>query len=159
MSLRIGHGFDAHRFVPSRPLMLGCIHIDYERGLLGHSDGDAVAHALADAVLGGAGLGDIGGHFPSGDERWQGTAGGEFLERVAAELEAAHGRLISAQVIAICEEPRLSPHLDAMSAAMCRALGVPPGSVTVSATTTDGMDAAGRGEGVFASAVALLDCG
>jgi 2-C-methyl-D-erythritol 2,4-cyclodiphosphate synthase len=155
-TLRIGHGIDAHRFVPSRPLMLGGVHVPYDRGLLGHSDGDAIAHALADAILGAARLGDMGQHFPSGDPRWKGAAGVDFLADVAGKLREAGWALASAHVVAIAEEPRLSPHLEAMAAAMSRALGVAEDVVVVGATTTDGMGFAGRGEGVAASATVLL---
>jgi 2-C-methyl-D-erythritol 2,4-cyclodiphosphate synthase len=154
--LRVGHGVDAHRFVPRRPFMLGGVLIPYDRGLMGHSDGDAVAHALADACLGGAGLGDLGRHFPSTDPQWRDTAGVRLLELVAEKLREAGWSVSSGHVIAIAEEPRLASHLDAMSQAICDALGVPRGTVVVGATTTDGMGFAGRGEGVAASATVLL---
>ena len=155
-ALRIGHGIDAHRYVPGRPLMLGCVRIPYDQGLLGHSDGDAVAHALADAMLGAAGLGDMGRQFPSTDPLWKDTAGVDFLAAVAEKVRAAGWRVVSAHVVAITEEPRLSPHLAAMSQTMSRALGAPNGTVEVGATTTDGMGFPGRGEGVAASATVLL---
>lgn len=155
--LRIGHGIDAHRYVPNRPLMLGCIEVPYGKGLLGHSDGDAVAHALSDALLGAAGLGDMGRHFPSSDPQWKGRAGAQFLNAVAQKISEAGFVIVSAQVVILAEEPRMSPHLAQMMSAICAALNVEAGTVTVSATTSDGMDAAGRNEGVFASAVALLE--
>ena len=154
--LRIGHGIDAHRYVPGRPLMLGGVRVPYDQGLLGHSDGDAVAHALADAILGAAGLGDMGRHFPSSDPQWKDSAGVDFLAAVAQKILTAGWAVQSAHVVAITEEPRLAPHLEAMSQAMSRALGVPDGTVEVGATTTDGMGFAGRGEGVAASATVLL---
>lgn len=157
MTLRIGHGMDAHRLVPGRPLMLGCVAVPSDQGLVGHSDGDAAAHALADACLGAAGLGSMGDHFPSSDERWRGVCGQEFLELVAARLAEAHARVQSAQVVVVCARPRLAPFLAAMGEAMSRALSAPPGTVVVSATTGDGLDAAGRGEGIQVSAVALVD--
>jgi len=154
--MRIGHGVDAHRLVPGRPLMLGGVEVAHDRGLEGHSDGDAVTHALADAVLGAAGLGDLGRHFPSGDERWRGAAGLDLLRR-AAELAREQGwRVESAQVVAVAEQPRLAPHTDRMRQALAQALGVDPDRVAVSATTTDGMGFTGRGEGIAATAVALL---
>ena len=156
MTLRIGHGVDAHRFVPRRPLMLGGMRLPYDRGLLGHSDGDAVAHALADAVLGAAGMGDMGRHFPSTDPRWKDTAGCDFLTAVAALVRDAGYVIEAGHVVAIAEEPRLGPHLEAMSTALSIALGVTPGTIVVGATTTDGMGFAGRGEGIAASAVVLL---
>ena len=156
MSYRIGHGIDAHRFVPGRPLMLGCVRVPYERGLLGHSDGDAVAHAVADALLGAAGLGDMGRHFPSTDPRWKNTAGAEFLAAVAGKINEAGFSIVFAHVVAIAEEPRLTPHLEAMTAALCTALGVDQGLIAVGATSTDGMGFAGRGEGIAASATVLV---
>jgi 2-C-methyl-D-erythritol 2,4-cyclodiphosphate synthase len=157
VSLRIGHGVDAHRLVGGRPLLLGCIQVAHDRGLAGHSDGDVVVHALCDALLGAAGLGDMGRHFPSIDERWRGTSGGAFLEAVAALLAAEGLRLVSAQVVMIAEEPRLADHLEAMGAACAAALGAERGTIQVSATSSDGMGFTGRGEGIAASAVALLD--
>jgi 2-C-methyl-D-erythritol 2,4-cyclodiphosphate synthase len=157
MTTRIGHGIDAHRFIPGRPLMLGGVLIPYSRGLLGHSDGDAVVHALVDAILGASGLGDMGKHFPSGDPHWKDTSGCEFLKVVAAKLQAEGWTVASAHVIAVAEEPRLSPHLGAMSDAMTAALGLEPGTIAVGATTTDGMGFAGRGEGIAASATVLLE--
>jgi 2-C-methyl-D-erythritol 2,4-cyclodiphosphate synthase len=157
MSARIGHGIDAHRFIPGRHLMLGGILIPYSRGLIGHSDGDAVVHALVDAVLGAAGLGDMGKHFPSSDPHWKDTSGVEFLRVVAAKLEEEGWTVTSGHVIAIAEEPRLAPHLQAMSDAMCTALGLEPGTIAVGATTTDGMGFSGRCEGIAASAMVLLE--
>ena len=155
-TMRIGHGIDAHRFVPRRPFMLGGVLIPYDRGLLGHSDGDAVAHAVADACLGAAGLGDMGSHFPSTDPQWRDTAGVRILGEVASKLREAGYAIVSAHVIAIAEEPRLQSYLQKMGAALCEALGVPEGMIAVGATTTDGMGFAGRGEGVAASATVLL---
>jgi 2-C-methyl-D-erythritol 2,4-cyclodiphosphate synthase len=157
VSLRIGHGIDVHRLVAGRPLLLGCVHVPYERGLAGHSDGDAVVHALCDALLGAAGLGDMGDHFPSSAERWRDTPGSEFLGAVAAMLREHDLRVVSAQVVTIAEQPRLSGHLDAMAVACAGALGVDRSLLQVTATTSDGMGFAGRSEGIAASAVALLD--
>ena len=159
MTLRIGHGLDAHRLAPGRPLLLGCVAVPSDQGLVGHSDGDVVAHALADACLGAAGLGTMGEHFPSGDERWRGVGGREFLELVAAKLAEAGARVVSAQVAVVCARPRLAPFFAAMGEAMSTALATPPGTVTVTATTGDGLGLAGRGEGILASAVALLEVG
>jgi 2-C-methyl-D-erythritol 2,4-cyclodiphosphate synthase len=157
MSPRIGHGIDAHRFIPGRHLMLGGVLIPYSRGLLGHSDGDAVVHALVDAILGASGLGDMGKHFPSSDPKWRDTSGVEFLKVVAAKLLEEGWTVTSGHVIAIAEEPRLSPHLGAMSDAMSAALGLEPGTIAVGATTTDGMGFCGRSEGIAASATVLLE--
>jgi 2-C-methyl-D-erythritol 2,4-cyclodiphosphate synthase len=156
MTTRIGHGIDAHRFIPGRPLMLGGVRVPYDRGLMGHSDGDAVAHALIDALLGAAGLGDMGRHFPSTDPRWKDTAGVQFLRDVGGKVRDAGWTIASGHVIAVAEEPRLAPHLEAMSVALSDALGVAPGTIAVGATTTDGMGFAGRGEGIAASATILL---
>jgi 2-C-methyl-D-erythritol 2,4-cyclodiphosphate synthase len=155
-SLRIGHGIDAHRLVEGRRLMLGGVHVDFDRGLEGHSDGDAVAHALADAILGGAGLGDIGVHFPSAEERWRDVSGVDLLRSVASMARDAGWEVSSAQVVALAEQPRLAPYVAAMSVAMAGALGVTAERVAVSASTTDGMGLVGRLEGIVASAVVLL---
>jgi 2-C-methyl-D-erythritol 2,4-cyclodiphosphate synthase len=157
MTPRIGHGIDAHRFIPGRPLMLGGVLVPYSRGLLGHSDGDAVVHALVDAILGASGLGDMGKHFPSHDPRWKDTSGCEFLKVVADKLREEGWTITSAHVIAIAEEPRLSKHLESMSEAMSTALGLESGTIAVGATTTDGMGFAGRSEGIAASATVLLE--
>jgi 2-C-methyl-D-erythritol 2,4-cyclodiphosphate synthase len=154
--VRVGHGIDAHRFAPGRPLMLGGVAVPHEAGLEGHSDGDAVSHALCDAVLGAAGLGDLGRHFPSSDERWRGIAGVELLRQVAGLAREAGFAVASAHAVAIAQAPRLAPHTAAMAAAIAAALGVEPSRVAVSATSTDGMGFTGRGEGIAASAVVLL---
>jgi 2-C-methyl-D-erythritol 2,4-cyclodiphosphate synthase len=152
----VGHGIDAHRFAPGRRLMLGGVPVPHDAGLEGHSDGDAVSHALCDAVLGAAGLGDLGRHFPSSDERWRGIAGVELLRHVAGLAREAGFAVASAHVVAIAQAPRLAPHTAAMTAAIAAALGVEPSRVAVSATSTDGMGFTGRGEGIAASAVVLL---
>ena len=157
MTTRIGQGLDAHRLVEGRPLMLGGVHIPHDRGLAGHSDGDAVVHALCDALLGAAGLGDMGRHFPSSEMRWRDAPGVDFLRAVATLLRDGGWRVVSAQVIAVAEEPRLAEHLDAMAVACAAALGIDRALLQVSATSTDGMGFTGRGEGIAASAVALLD--
>lgn len=157
MSLRIGHGVDAHRLAEGRPLMLGGVEVPHGRGLLGHSDGDVACHALASALLGAAGLGTLGERFPSSDERWRDIAGADLLGAVGVMLADRRATVLSAQVVVIAEEPRLQPHLSEMARLMARALGLPAGTVAVSATTTDGLGATGRGEGIAASAVALLD--
>jgi 2-C-methyl-D-erythritol 2,4-cyclodiphosphate synthase len=152
----VGHGIDAHRFAPGRRLMLGGVPVPHDAGLEGHSDGDALSHALCDAVLGAAGLGDLGRHFPSSDERWRGITGVELLRQVAGLAREAGFAVASAHAVAIAQAPRLSPHIAAMAAAIAAALGVEPSRVAVSATSTDGMGFTGRGEGIAASAVVLL---
>jgi len=154
--MRIGHGVDAHRLVPGRPLMLGGVVVPHHAGLEGHSDGDAVCHALGDAVLGAAGLGDVGLHFPSSDERWRGVGGADLLRRCAELAREAGFAVASAHAVAIAQAPRLAPHTAAMAAVIAAALGVDPACVAVSATSTDGMGFTGRGEGIAASAVVLL---
>src|ERR1019366_8099262 len=138
MTLRIGPGLDSHRLEPGRPLMLGCVPVPSDLGLAGHSDGDAAAHAVADACLVAAGLGTMGDHFPSGEERWRGVSGRKFLELVAAKLAQADARVMSAEVALVCAQPRLAPFFAAMGEAMSAALGTPPGTVTVPATSGDG---------------------
>jgi 2-C-methyl-D-erythritol 2,4-cyclodiphosphate synthase len=157
VSLRIGHGLDAHRLVEGRPLMLGCIHVAHDRGLAGHSDGDALAHALGDALLGAAGLGDMGRHFPSSDEHWRDAAGADLLGIVAAMIHERGLRVVSVQAVAVAQVPRLSGYLDAMAAACAAALGIDRAVLQITATTSDGLGFTGRGEGIAASAVALLD--
>jgi 2-C-methyl-D-erythritol 2,4-cyclodiphosphate synthase len=154
--MRIGHGIDAHRFQAGRPLMLGGVRVPHPSGLHGHSDGDAVSHALCDAVLGAAGLGDLGRHFPSSDERWRGAAGVDLLRHVADLAREAGFEVASAHVVAVAEAPRLSPHTAAMADVLAGALGVAAGRVAVTPTSSDGMGFTGRGEGIAASAVVLL---
>jgi 2-C-methyl-D-erythritol 2,4-cyclodiphosphate synthase len=157
VSIRIGHGLDAHRLVEGRPLMLGCIHIAHDRGLAGHSDGDALAHALGDAVLGAAGLGDMGRHFPSADERWRDAAGVELLEAVAGMTRERGLRIVSAQAVVVAEEPRLAGYVEAMAVACAAGLGIDRAVLQITATSSDGLGFTGRGEGIAVSAVALLD--
>lgn len=157
MSLRIGHGLDAHRLAQGRPLRLGCVDIPWERGLAGHSDGDVAVHALIDALLGAAGLGTIGDRFPSGDERWRDASGAELLRDVGVLLTGSGMRVRSAQVVVVCERPRLAPYLGVMEQGIAAALGAGSGVVTVGATSTDGLGMTGRGEGIAASAVVLLE--
>jgi 2-C-methyl-D-erythritol 4-phosphate cytidylyltransferase/2-C-methyl-D-erythritol 2,4-cyclodiphosphate synthase len=152
--MRIGIGFDAHRFAPGRALVLGTIAVEHEQGLAGHSDGDVLTHAIVDAILGAAGLGDIGTHFPSTDDRWKDADSSVFL---AHAVEAARSdRLIVASVDAtvICEAPRLEPYREKMQAALASGAGCE--NLSVKATTTDTMGFTGRGEGIAAIAVALL---
>jgi len=153
MSTRAGIGFDAHRFASGRPLMLGTIEVDHPQGLAGHSDGDVLAHAIVDAILGAAGLGDIGALFPSSDERWDGAASATFLERALEEATVAGFHVVNVDVTVICEAPRLDVYREKIQAALTTAVGAP---VSVKATTTDTMGFTGRGEGIAAIAVAML---
>jgi 2-C-methyl-D-erythritol 2,4-cyclodiphosphate synthase len=153
--VRVGLGFDAHPFAAGRPLMLGCIEItNAERGLAGHSDGDVLAHAICDALLGAAGLGDIGRRFPA-EPRWEGAPGSLLLEQVAADVRPREIAWVDATVV--CQAPRIAPHSDDMRAAIASALGLQAGRVSVKATTTDGMGFTGRGEGIAAIAIVTLD--
>lgn len=153
---RVGTGFDAHALEEGVPLVLGGVALDHPRGLAGHSDGDVLAHALTDAILGAAGLEDIGALFPSGDPRHAGADSVALLTEAWSQVRAAGWELVNADVILIGEEPRLAPHRDAMRARLAGALGVEPERVAVRATTTDGLGFTGRGEGLAAQAVALL---
>ena len=155
--LRIGLGVDAHALESGVPLVLGGVAIDHPSGLAGHSDGDVIAHALTDALLGAAGLGDIGSLFPPDDERWHGADSLDLLRDAYAQVTAAGFALVNADCILIGEAPRIAEHRDAMRAQLAAALDVEPGCVNVRATTTDRLGFTGRGEGLAAEAVALLE--
>jgi len=155
--LRVGIGIDVHAFAAGVPLVLGGVAIEHESGLAGHSDGDVIAHALIDALLGAAGLGDIGSLFPSSDERWRGADSLDLLARAYAEVRAAGWALVNADCVLVGEEPRIAARRDEMQGRLATALDVEPGRVTVKATTTDGLGFSGRGEGLAAQAVALLE--
>jgi 2-C-methyl-D-erythritol 2,4-cyclodiphosphate synthase len=154
--LRIGSGVDAHAFADGVPLVLGGVRVDHPRGLAGHSDGDVLAHALTDAVLGAAGLEDIGAYFSSDDPALAGADSVELLRRAWQRVRQDGWELANADVVLIGEEPRLAPHRDEMRRRLADALGVGPELVAVRATTTDGLGFTGRGEGLAAQAVALL---
>jgi 2-C-methyl-D-erythritol 2,4-cyclodiphosphate synthase len=154
MGMRIGAGADAHRFGPGRPLMIGTIHVPHDQGLVGHSDGDVVAHALCDALLAAAGQPDLGTVFPPGDPAWEGASGSRLLAIVMERVRAAGLSVVNAHAVAVCERPRLAPHRAAMQEALSGLVGAPVG---VHATTSDGMGALGRGEGVACHAVALVE--
>jgi len=154
--LRVGTGFDAHALVEGVPLVLGGVEIEHPRGLAGHSDGDVLAHALADAILGAAGLGDIGALFPSDDERWRGADSLDLLARAYEDVRAAGWALVNADCVLVGEEPRIAPHREGMRDRLAGALGVDRERVNVRATSTDGLGFPGRGEGLAATAVALV---
>ena len=154
--LRIGIGVDAHALVAGIPLVLGGVVLDFPRGLAGHSDGDVIAHALVDAVLGAAGLGDIGSLFPSGDERWRGAVSLDLLAEAYGRVRAAGFELVNADCVLVGEAPRIAPHREEIRRRLAEAMGVEPDAVNVRATTTDGLGFTGRGEGLAAQAVALL---
>jgi 2-C-methyl-D-erythritol 2,4-cyclodiphosphate synthase len=157
--LRVGTGFDAHALVEGVPLVLGGVPIEYPRGLAGHSDGDVIVHALIDAILGAAGLGDIGSLFPSGDERWRGASSLDLLRRAYDDVRGAGFELVNADAVLVGEEPRLAPHRERMREAIAAVLEVEPARIAVRATTTDGLGFTGRSEGLAAQAVALLAAG
>ncbi|MEO8378472.1 MAG: 2-C-methyl-D-erythritol 2,4-cyclodiphosphate synthase [Acidobacteriota bacterium] len=155
--MRIGQGVDIHPFDPSRPLILGGVRISESGGLAGHSDADAVLHAITDALLGAAGAGDIGHYFPSTDERWRNADSSQFVRealRLLAEMEA---EIANIDVTIIAQQPKLAPHRDAMVASIATLLDLPKGHVNVKATTTDHLGFIGRGEGICAMAIVLVN--
>lgn len=153
---RVGIGFDVHAFASERPLVLGGVTVSPQGGLAGHSDADVVVHAVCDALLGAAGEGDMGRHFPSSDARWQGVSSLVMLAVVRDLLAGAGWQVVNIDVVVIAERPRLAPHLEAMCGALATCLQVAPQLVHVKATSTDGLGAIGRGEGMAAQAVASL---
>lgn len=155
--MRVGVGVDAHALVEGVPLILGGIEVESSRGLAGHSDGDVISHALIDALLGAAGMGDIGSLFPSDADEWEGASSLDLLTRAYAQVREAGWKLANADCVLVGEEPRIAPLRGAMQARLAEALGVESGLLTVRATTTDGLGFTGRGEGLAAVAVALLE--
>jgi 2-C-methyl-D-erythritol 2,4-cyclodiphosphate synthase len=156
MSL-LGIGYDSHRLAAGRRLVIGGVEIPHERGLEGHSDADVLAHAIADALLGAAGLGDIGTHFPDTDERWRGADSIELLRQVVAMLDERGLRVGNVDCTVVMEAPKLAPHRDAIEARLAGALAVSPARVNVKASTGEGIGFVGRGEGVAALAIAALE--
>ena len=154
--MRIGHGYDSHRFAAGRRLILGGVEIPAERGLDGHSDADAVAHAVTDALLGAAGLGDIGRHFPPSDAQWKDADSIELLRRVA-RLLAEHGwSAVNVDVTVVAESPRIGPYASAMQVCLAEAIGAEPEQISVKGKSNEGLGWIGRGEGIAAFAVALI---
>ena len=154
---RSGIGYDSHRFAEGRPLILGGVSIPHTHGLAGHSDADAVAHALTDAILGAAAAGDIGTHFPDTDPRWKGADSMALLRAACAVVAARGFRVAQVDVTVILERPRLGPHVPAMRAAVAAALGLTIDEVSVKAKTNEGLGFIGRGEGIATLAVATLE--
>jgi len=157
--LRVGQGYDIHRLIEGRPLRLGCIEVESERGALGHSDGDAAAHAICDALLGAAALGDMGVFFPSSDVRWKGADSAVFLAEVARLLADASASIVNVDVTIVLERPRLAPHVDAMRTALAAALGIDFTRVSVKAKSGDGIGAVGAWQAIEAHAVAMIKIG
>ena len=151
---RVGIGYDLHRLAEGRPLAIGGITVPFDKGPVGHSDGDVLAHAICDALLGAAGLGDIGTHFPDTDPKRKGAARLRFLEHVRALLAARHFVISHIDAVGICERPKLGPHFPAMREALAASLGVPSDRISLKAKTNEGVDAVGRGEAIAAHAIA-----
>lgn len=154
--IRVGIGYDSHRFGPDRPLRLGGVLIPHSHGLVGHSDADAVAHALTDAIFGAAALGDIGRHFPDTDPAFAGADSIDLLIEAHRRVRAAGWTLMQADITVVLEAPKLAPHIDAMRKVMAKALEISSGDLSVKAKTNEGMGWIGRGEGVAVMAVATL---
>ena len=154
---RAGIGYDLHRLTAGRKLVLGGIEVPFDRGPAGHSDGDALAHAICDALLGAAALGDIGTHFPDTDPQWKDAPSLQFLERVRALLSERGLRIAHIDAIVIAERPKLGRHFPAMRAALAGALGIEPQRINLKAKTNEGVDAVGRGEAIAAQAIATLE--
>jgi len=157
MPARVGIGYDVHRREPGRPLMLGGVRFESPWGLAGHSDADVVLHAIGDALLGAAALGDLGRHFPPGDPKWKDAASLDLLRAIRVLPERGGARVVNVDAMVIAEEPRLAPAHDAMRANIAGALGIPATRVSVKATTHEGLGAIGRGEGIAAWAVATIE--
>lgn len=156
-SLRVGVGYDSHRFDASRTLVLGGVVIPDHAGLAGHSDGDAVAHAVIDAVLGAAGAGNVGSHFPPSDDGWKDADSIGLLTRAAAILRDRDRHVVNVDVTVVCETPRIAPHTEGMRARLAAALGVTAAQISIKGKTNEGLGWIGRGEGLAVHAVALVD--
>jgi 2-C-methyl-D-erythritol 2,4-cyclodiphosphate synthase len=155
--MKIGQGFDVHPFAQGRKLVIGGVHIEYGRGLDGHSDADVLLHAICDALLGAAGLGDIGQHYPDTDPEFRNVDSRKLLRDVAKRLAQQKLRVVNIDATIIAQEPRMSPHMPRMIGNIAADLGIQPAMVNIKATTTEGMGFVGRVEGIAAQAVALLE--
>ena len=155
--MRIGNGYDVHKLTDNRPLILGGVEIEYEKGLLGHSDADVLVHAIMDALLGAAALGDIGKHFPDTDPKYKGISSIYLLECVARLLKEKGYSIENIDSIVAAQRPKLSPHIEKMTENIANALGIEKSRVSVKATTTEGLGFEGRGDGISAYAVCLID--
>ena len=157
MTARAGIGYDVHRIAPGRPLVLGGVRFESDWGLEGHSDADVLAHAIGDALLGALALGDLGTHFPPGDPQWKDASSLDLLARIRAMVEKHGGRIVNVDAAVAAEAPKLLPLRDAMRANLARALGIGVDRVSVKATTNERLGAIGRGEGIAAWAVAMVE--
>jgi 2-C-methyl-D-erythritol 2,4-cyclodiphosphate synthase len=151
-----GIGYDLHRLVAGRKLMIGGVEIPFDKGSEGHSDGDVLSHALCDALLGAACLGDIGTHFPDTDPKWKGVSSLIFLEHIAKMLHHRRLSIVHVDAIVICERPKLGPHFPPMRMALAKALGIAADKINLKAKTNEGVDAVGRGEAIAAQAIATV---
>lgn len=156
MNIRIGTGYDVHRLVEGRRLIIGGVDIPHEKGLLGHSDADVLLHAVCDALLGAAGLGDIGNHFPDSDPRYKGISSMVLLEKVCGLLTENGFRVGNIDATIVAERPKMAPHVAYMIQNVAAAAGVTASAVNIKATTTEGLGFAGRGEGIAAQAVCTI---
>jgi 2-C-methyl-D-erythritol 2,4-cyclodiphosphate synthase len=154
---RAGIGYDLHRLAEGRKLILGGVELPFHRGPVGHSDGDALAHAVCDALLGAAGLGDIGTHFPDTDPKWKDASSLRFLERVRELLIEHQFRIVHVDAVVIAEKPKLGPHFPAMREALAKSLGISASAINLKAKTNEGVDAIGRGEAIAAQAIVTLE--
>ena len=159
MTSRVGIGYDLHRLAEDRELILGGVKVKHRLGLMGHSDADVLLHALIDAMLGAAAMSDIGSHFPPDDEHYKGISSLELLRKAAEILGRERWRVVNADSVIIAEEPKLAPYIDRMRHNIAEVLAIPVSRISVKATTTEGLGVCGRGEGIAAQAVVLLDKG
>lgn len=157
MNMRVGSGFDVHAFGPGNVVMLGGVQVPWERGVVAHSDGDVLLHALTDALLGAAGFGDIGQHFPDSDPRWRGAASARFVEHAVRLLAEAGWRVVNADLTLLAEAPRVNPVRAQIVESVARCLGTTPQQVNLKATTTEKLGFLGRAEGLAAQAVVLIE--
>ena len=155
--MRIGQGYDVHALVPGRKLIIGGVHIPHDKGLDGHSDADVLLHALCDALLGAAAMGDIGAHFPDSDARYKGADSRELLREVSRLVQEAGYRIVNIDATIIAQAPKMAPHIPAMVNNIAGDLGLSRGQVNVKATTTEGLGYTGRGEGIAAQVAILLN--
>ncbi len=155
--MRVGQGYDVHALVAGRKLVIGGVEIPYERGLAGHSDADVLLHAICDALLGAAALGDIGWHFPDSDPKYAGVDSRTLLQETGKKIAANGYRIVNIDATIVAQEPRMAPHVARMIGNIASDLGLKPAAVSVKATTTEGLGYIGRGEGIAAQAIALIE--